>query len=156
MLTDNEAVELDGLEEKCLDSYGKPRIDGVDTTDLVRLAELQEKENQPDTSETDEKDEVVLESLTAKQLKIIAEKEGIKGFRNMNKKMLLKALGDYEAPEIETVRADTPEGFKYLGTNGKASFYTNKDGRAYMTNAHGKIGCVGNKFGDELLASLTK
>ena len=43
MLTKKEQKELKQLEKECLDGYGKPRIDGIDTEKMVRLAELQEK-----------------------------------------------------------------------------------------------------------------
>lgn len=149
MLNEKENAELAELEVKCLDAYGKPRIDGVNTEDLIRLAVLQEKAESPDEP-------------TVEELKERAKEAGIKGYANMKKETLIERLDSLDdEPEKEPegnsifIKSLKAKGYEYLGKNSRGQCFIGPDKKAYVSHNKG-LRCVGNKFGNKLLKSLTK
>lgn len=161
MLNEQDALELAQLEAECLDEGGMPRTDVVaDTEKLVRMSELQAKRDE-ETKETQLDTTQPLEEITVKELKEIAKEKGIKGYANMKRETLLKAIEDtfakeVTAPEPSEIDRLVGLGYEYLGTNGHAQFYTGPDGRAFMSKKDGRLRSVGNTFGEKLLESLKK
>ncbi len=148
MLNEQELAELAELESGDR---------SLDTDDMVRLAELLEKKDLPE-----EQAQTNLEELSVQDLKDIAKKEGIRGYANMKKETLIKAITALDSvvepekpaePEATETDRLIAEGYTYHGTNGHAHFYQAPDGKAVMSDGRG-LRSVGNKFGEKLLRSL--